>query len=404
MMVRLRKKTKPNYNFMKIPYSKQTITNQDISSVVKVLRSDFITQGPTTELFEKKISKYCGSKYSISTNSATSALHIACLSLNVGKKDIVWTSPNSFVASSNCAIFCGASIDFVDIDSKTYNISITSLEDKLAIAKKKNKLPKVLIVVHFAGNPCDMEKIFQLSKKYNFKIIEDASHALGTKNKNFKVGSCKYSNISVFSFHPVKTITTAEGGIATTNSFKIAKLMRLYRTHGITKIKKDFIKKNNDPWFYEQQLLGFNYRMNDLEGALGISQLKNVDKWVKKRNYLADIYDKEFSNLPLKLPLRKKHSLSSVHLYVVKIDKNKTNLTRRHVFNKLKSKNIMTNVHYIPIHMQPYYRKLKFKIGDFPVCEEYYKYALSLPMYPGLKLKEQKKVIEVLKKIFNKSN
>ena len=370
-----------------------------LNSLDKTLSSGELFFGKQLMKFEKNFLKNNKLKYGIAVGSGTDALIIALKTLGIGnnKKDEVITVSNTAIPTASAITSAGAKVTFVDVDKDF-------LMDANKIEKLINKNTKAIVPVHLYGQACDMEKIFQLSKKYNFKIIEDASHALGTKNKNFKVGSCKYSNISVFSFHPVKTITTAEGGIATTNSFKIAKLMRLYRTHGITKIKKDFIKKNNDTWFYEQQLLGFNYRMNDLEGALGISQLKNVDKWVKKRNYLADIYDKELSNLPLKLPLRKKHSLSSVHLYVVKIDKNKTNLTRRHVFNKLKSKNIMTNVHYIPIHMQPYYRKLKFKIGDFPVCEEYYKYALSLPMYPGLKLKEQKKVIEVLKKIFNKSN
>lgn len=383
-----------------IRYSRQLISFSDIKTVNQVLKSDFLTQGPKSILFEKKLSSKFNVKYSTSCNSATSALHLACLALGVKKGDHVWTCTNSFVASASCALHCGAKIDLVDINSETYNLDINSLSKKLKIAFKKKKLPKVVIPVHFAGLPCEMREIYKLSKKYKFKIVEDASHAVGAKYYGSKIGSCKFSDITIFSFHPVKIMTTAEGGAALTNSKELDFKLKFYRSHGITKERKFLNKRNKASWYYECKDLGFNYRLNDIQSALGISQLKKVNKWLLYRNKLAKNYQKSLKDLPIEFFLSKKGFYSSYHLFIIKILKNKKGLNRDDLFKYLQKKKIQTNVHYIPIHTHPFYRKLGFKSKNFPNAENYIKNCLSLPMHAALNLSDQNKVINQIKKFF----
>ncbi len=360
-----------------IPYGKQNISRDDIEAVTKVLKSDFLTQGPEVRKFEKKIATYTGSKYSVAVNSATSALHLGCLALGVGKNDEVWTVSNSFVASSNAALYCGAKIDFVDIDLETNNISILALEKKLIKAKKINKLPKVLIPVHLAGLSCDMRRIKELSNEYGFGVIEDASHCIGGSYENKKIGSCQYSDICVFSFHPVKIITTGEGGMLTTNSKPLFKKLEKLRTHGITKNKEDFVSSEVPDWYYQQHDLGFNYRMTDIQAALGSSQLKRLDSFISIRSRIANFY---IENLSDAFDIIKKDNNigSSNHLFIIK--SKKRDLLRV----KLLKNKIFSTLHYFPIHLQPYYRKMGFKIGDFPNTETYGREALSIPLHPGL--------------------
>jgi len=365
-----------------IPYGKQNIEEKDIEAVVDVLKSDFLTQGPQVPLFEEEISRYTGSQYTIAVNSATSALHLACLALGLTKGDILWTSPNSFVASANCALYCGAKVDFVDINPKTYNLSIESLEKKLIESEINNTLPKVVVPVHFAGQSCDMEKIFLLSKKYNFRIIEDASHAIGGEYKKTKVGNCKFSDMTVFSFHPVKIITTGEGGAITTNSINLAEKLKILRSHGITKEKKIMSHYDGD-WFYEQIELGFNYRMTDIQAALGRSQLTRIDKFVEERHKIYLKYKKNLKNFPVILPFHENFVYSSLHLYPILIS-DESNKKRDEVFNYLREKGVFVNVHYIPIHSQPFYQNLGFARNSFPNAMEYYKKTISLPIFPGL--------------------
>jgi len=381
-----------------IPYGKQDLNEADIEAVVSVLRSDFLTQGPKVPLFEKCIAEYCGSSYAVASNSATSSLHLACLALELSKEDWLWTSPNSFVASANCGLYCNAKVDFVDIDPLTYNLSTDKLEEKLIKAKKLNKLPKIVIPVHFAGQSCDMIKIKALSDEYGFAVIEDASHAIGGKYMGELIGGCQYSDITVFSFHPVKIITTAEGGIATTNSKILEQKIRLLNSHGITRDESLMNSPLIGPWYYQQILLGLNYRMTDLQAALGISQLDRVDDFVSKRHTLKERYDLLLKDLPIILPYQSKDSYSSLHLYPIKIDISKeNNITRIDVFNKLRLNNIGVNVHYIPIHMQPYYQDLGFQHGDFPNSELYYEGALSLPLFSSMTIKQQDKVVAELR-------
>ncbi len=380
-----------------IPYSRQLISQNDIKNVTKVLNSKLITQGKKVEEFENKLSKYCNAKFAVTANSATSALHIGCISLGLKKNDYLWTVPNTFVASSNCALYCGAKVDFVDIDPSTNNISLIELKKKLNLAKIKKKLPKVIVVVHFGGHPCNLKEIKNLSKKYKFKIIEDASHALGAKYKKEKIGSCKYSDITVFSFHPVKSITTAEGGAALTNNKKLYEEMSMLRTHGITKDKTKFKYKNkNEPWYFEQQILGFNYRMNEIEAALGISQLKSLDLFIKKRNKIAKIYDKHLSNLPITTPIKQIETVSSYHLYTIRIRKG----DRKKIFNSLRRNKIGVNVHYIPVVLHPFYMKLGFNLKKFPNSQSFYEDSISIPIYPNLKFKDQLKVIKCIQNQF----
>jgi UDP-4-amino-4,6-dideoxy-N-acetyl-beta-L-altrosamine transaminase len=367
-----------------IPYGKQDISEDDIASVIAVLRSDFLTQGPKVPEFEKKVAEYSEAKFGIAVNSATSALHIACLALGIKKGDIVWTSPITFVASANAALYCGAEVDFVDIDPRTYNLSVKALRAKLEVAKKIGRLPKVVIPVHFAGQPCDMQAIHALGKEYQFQIIEDASHAIGAEYLNEKVGSCKYSDICVFSFHPVKIITTAEGGMALTNNELLAQKMGLFRSHGITREVSEMFGESEGPWYYQQIELGFNYRMTELQAALGISQMNRLEQFIQERRRLAREYDSLLSSLPIQLPYQQPDSASAYHLYPIWIDHEALGVSRKSVFENLRAQNIGVNVHYIPVHLQPYYQKMGFKAGQFPEAEKYYSGAISIPLYVGL--------------------
>ena len=383
-----------------IPYGRQEITEADIAEVEKVLRSDFLTQGPIVPKFEKAMANYCGASYAVAVNSATSALHIACLSLDLGPGDLLWTSPNTFVASANCGRYCGADIDFVDIDPKTYNMSADALSEKLIRAEKSGKLPKIVVPVHFAGQPCDMLKIHELSKRYSFKIIEDASHAIGASYNEIKVGSCTHSDITVFSFHPVKIITTAEGGMALTNDKYIADKISRLRTHGITNDKTKMKQRSEDEiWNYQQIDLGFNYRMNDIQGALGLNQLKRLDQYVKRRHEIAEYYDAKLKDLTLTTPCQAPYVYSSYHLYPILIKINSDIKSQRQVYNELRKNNIAVNLHYIPVHRHPYYENLGFKKNDFPIAEKFHQEAISIPMYATLQDEHQEHVVEALKKV-----
>ncbi len=381
-----------------IPYGRQNISEEDIKAVSDVLKSDFLTQGNAVPEFENKVSQYCNVNFAFAVNSATSALHISCLALDVGPNDIVWTSAVSFVASANCALYCGASIDFVDIDANTYNMCVKSLSAKLEQASKSGKLPKVVIPVHLTGQPCEMKEIYELSKKYKFKIIEDASHAIGARYKNTKIGDCKYSDIAVFSFHPVKIITTGEGGMATTNDIKIAEKLSLYRTHGITRDESAMQNIPDGPWYYEQIKLGFNYRMTDIQAALGISQMNRLDSFIQKRYQIFDRYNEYFKDLSLiKTPWQNKDSRSSLHLYVIRVDNSKSKVDHNALFNYLRNNNIGVNIHYIPIYRHPFYSKLGFNFSDFPESEKYYSEAISIPIYPDLEEESQEFVYKLIK-------
>ena len=380
-----------------IPYGRQEITDDDISEVNKVLRSDFLTQGPIVPKFEKAVADYCNSLHAVAVNSATSALHIACLALDLGPGDWLWTSPNTFVATANCGLYCGAKVDFVDIDPDTYNMSVTSLASKLAIAEKKGLLPKIVIPVHLAGQPCDMIAIHKLSKQYGFKIIEDASHAIGASYNQIKVGSSTHSDITVFSFHPVKIITTGEGGMALTNDKIIANRLLNLRNSGNTK-NKLFMKPRpeDEIWNYQQIDLGFNYRMTDIQAALGLSQLKRLDQFIIKRRKIAKRYDLELDNLPLKIPHQLSESFSSYHLYPICIKEMKSKITQQLMYNVLRKSGIEVNLHYAPVYLQPYYQAMGFKRGYCPNAEIYFKSAISIPIFAGLSYENQSKIIEII--------
>lgn len=385
---------------MKVPYGRQDIQESDVTAVLDVLKSDFLTQGPAVPLFEKTVSEFCGAAHAVAVNSATSALHIALLALGVGSGDTVWTSPNTFVASSNAVLYCGASVDFVDIDLETYNMSITSLRGKLEQAAILGVLPKVVIPVHLTGQPCDMRAIHKLSQQFGFKVVEDASHAIGGRYLGSPIGNCEYSDITVFSFHPVKIVTTAEGGMALTNNFVLAEQMSLFRSHGITRDPLLMTQVPEGPWYYEQIALGYNYRMTDLQAALGISQMQRLQGYVHRRHEIAARYTEEFEGLPLVLPKQEKFAHSAYHLYVIRLDLDAIKpLTHAEVFQSLREHDILVNLHYIPVHTQPFYQKLGFAWGDFPNSEEYYKRAISLPIYPTLTADEQSYVIETVKKL-----
>ena len=379
-----------------ILYGRQSIDNRDIKNVVNVLKSDFLTSGPTVKKFEKEIRKYSNSKFSVSANSATSALHIACLALGLSKGDILWTTPITFVASANCALYCNAKVDFVDIDSKTFNLSASSLEKKLISAKKKKKLPKILIPTHLAGQSCEMDKIKYLSKKYHFKIIEDASHALGGKYKKEKVGNCKYSDITIFSFHPIKSITTAEGGIALTNNKYLAEKMKMYREHGIVRERKNFKGKIDGPWVYQQQVLGYNYRLSDVHAALGIGQLKRLNKFLIKRNQISLLYKEKLKELPIRFQENQANIYSAKHLFIILVNK-KTHLE---LFKYLRAKKILVNIHYIPIFLHPYFKSQNFKKENFKNSMNYYRSAISLPIHYVLTRKQQLYVISTIKNFY----
>ena len=385
-----------------IPYGRQDISETDIQAVVDVLRSDFLTQGPAVPAFEKAVADYCGTEHAVAVNSATSALHIACLSLGVGPDDVVWTSPITFVASANCALYCGAQIDFVDIDPRTYNLSIERLTEKLEHAKKLGCLPKVVIPVHLCGQPCDMAGIHKLSQRYGFKIIEDASHAIGGKYQGEPIGNSHYSDITVFSFHPVKIITTAEGGMALTNDESLAQRMKLLRSHGITRDEQDMTHAPDGPWYYQQIDLGFNYRMSDLQAALGVSQIQRLDEFVAKRHAIAKRYDELLADFPAVTPWQHPDCYSGLHLYVIRLNLDELDKRHREVFESMRAAGIGVNLHYIPVYRQPYYEELGFKRGYCPEAERYYAEAISLPMYPGLTDMQQKEIINGLYKAISK--
>ena len=417
-----------------IPYSRQSIDEKDVASVCSVLRSDWLTQGPKIKEFEDAIAAYCGAKFVVAVSSGTAALHIACLAAGLGKDDTLWTSPNTFVASANCALYCRAKPGFVDINSLTYNMDVDSLEAKLSGAAKTDSLPEIVIPVHFAGQSCEMERIYNLSKKYNFKIIEDACHALGGSYKGNKIGSCRFSELTVFSFHPVKHITTGEGGSITTNNQDLYEKLLLLRTHGITKTPEKFIKKdlafgnpdftnsqslaqtagriapgqaeiNNlqsvSPWYYQQIDLGMNYRITDIQSALGLSQLDQLDQFILKRRELAQRYNTLLEGLPLTLPFQHEDTYSAFHLYVIKVNERDCNMTREGVFKGLRDKNIGVNVHYIPVHTQPFYQQMGFHFGQFPRAEEYYQSAITLPLFPSMTHDDQDFIVNSLKEIIS---
>jgi len=383
-----------------IPYGKQEITQQDIDAVVDVLKSDFLTQGPQVPLFEESIKKAVNAEYALAVNSATSALHIACLALGVGKGDVVWTTPITFVASANCALYCGADVDFVDIDSETYNLSPKLLEQKLLNARKNDlPLPKVVIPVHLCGQPCEMDKIHALSLEYGFSIIEDASHAIGGKYKDNPIGNCEYSDITIFSFHPVKIVTTAEGGAATTNNKKLASKLELLRSHGVTRSRSLMNSESHGGWYYEQVDLGFNYRMTEMQAALGVSQMSRLHDFVAKRNELAAGYDKLLENLSLVIPFQINDSYSGRHLYVIRLKLDEISSSHKEVFEQLRENGIGVNLHYIPVHTQPYYKKLGFVKGQFPQSENYYQEAISIPLFHTMTTGQQEQVVQALKNI-----
>ena len=381
-----------------IPYGRQDITQADIDAVVAVLQSDFLTQGPMVPKFEEAVANYCGAMHVLAVNSATSALHIACLALGVGPGDWLWTSPITFVASANCGLYCGAQIEFVDIDPRTYNLCPQALERKLIAAELKGRLPKVVVPVHLCGQPCDMQTIHALAQQYGFKIIEDASHAIGGKYKNEPIGNCRYSDITVFSFHPVKIITTAEGGMALTNDAELANKMALFRSHGITRDSAQMIHKADGPWYYQQIELGYNYRMTELQAALGVSQMKRLDVYVTRRHQLARRYDQLLANLPVITPFQHPDSHSGLHLYPIRLQLEKIQKNHLQVFESLREQGIGVNLHYIPVHIQPYYKRMGFKVGSFPEAERYYAEAISLPLFPAMTDSDQDDVVSAVQR------
>jgi dTDP-4-amino-4,6-dideoxygalactose transaminase len=418
-----------------IPYGRQDISQADIDAVVEVLRSDFLTQGPMVPRFEEAVAQYCGAQHGVAANSATSALHIACLALDLGSSDWLWTSPNTFVASANCALYCGAKVDFVDIDPRTYNMSVGRLKEKLTQAEKEGRLPKIVMPVHFAGQTCDMPAIHALSQQYGFKIIEDASHAIGAhyviagkapsviarseatrqstpviasgeaawqsseakQSTSIKVGSCTHSDITVFSYHPVKIITTGEGGMAMTNDSELADRLRRLRTHGITNDKAlMYLRPDNEIWNYQQIELGFNYRMTDIQAALGLGQMQRLDEFVRRRHEIAERYDVELSSLPITTPHQATGTYSSYHLYPIRVPEIESGKAQRQVYDALWKNGVAANLHYIPVHRQPYYERLGFKAGDFPEAEQLHREVISLPMYSTLTNEQQADVIRML--------
>jgi len=377
-----------------IPYGRQDISQDDIDAVVDVLKSDFLTQGPQVPHFEGVVANYVGAAHGVAVNSATSALHIACLALDLGPGDLLWTTPITFVASANCGRYCGADVDFVDIDPKTYNMSPQALEEKLEAADAAGRLPKVIVPVHLTGQPCDMAAIGALAKRYGVQVIEDASHAIGGSDQGVKVGACAHSDITVFSFHPVKIVTTAEGGLAVTQDAGLAARMERLRSHGITRDPDLMTHASDGPWYYQQLELGYNYRMTELQAALGCVQMQRLDTFVARRHALADRYATLLSDLPLILPYQAAGTYSAYHLYVVRVSAEDAD--HRKVFEHQRSNGIGVNLHYIPVHLQPYYRDLGFNVGDFPNAEAYYREAISIPMFPTLSEAEQDKVAEVM--------
>ncbi|WP_353646348.1 UDP-4-amino-4,6-dideoxy-N-acetyl-beta-L-altrosamine transaminase [Mesorhizobium sp. WSM2239] len=382
----------------KIPYGRQDINEADVNAVVEVLRSDFLTQGPVVPRFEEAVAEYSGVEHAIAMNSATSALHIACLALGLGPDDWLWTSPITFVASANCALYCGAKVDFVDIDKNTYNISSQALERKLVQAERDGRLPKIVVAVHLCGQPCDLAAIHTLGTRYGFSIIEDASHAIGGRYQNRPIGDCRYSDVTVFSFHPVKIITSGEGGMAVTNDARLASRMSLLRSHGITREPALMTHEPDGPWYYQQVDLGYNYRMTELQGALGLSQMARVDAYVARRHELARRYDQTLKGLPVTIPWQHPDGYSGLHLYVIRLQLDAIKGSHKDVFKSMQSQGIGVNLHYIPIHMQPYYQRMGFNPGDYPEAEAYYFEAMTIPMYPAMSYDQQDSVISALEK------
>lgn len=379
-----------------IPYGRQEITQADIDAVAEVLRSDFLTQGPMVPRFEEALTEHSGAKYALAVNSATSALHIACLAVGLGPGDWLWTSPLTFVASANCALYCGAKVDFVDIDPRTYNLSPVELERKLVEAERKGVLPKVVVPVHLSGQPCDMAKIYELSRRYGFKIIEDASHAIGGRYRDEPIGNCRYSDITVFSFHPVKIVTTAEGGAALTNDKELAERMALYRSHGITRNAAEMTHEPDGPWYYQQVALGYNYRLTDIQAVLGMSQMRRLNEYVARRHVLASRYDELLASLPVVRPWQHPDSYSGLHLYVIRLALAQISQSRLEVFEGLRARGIGVNLHYIPVHTQPHYLKMGFRKGDFSEAEKYYEEAITLPLFPSMSEAQQDEVVAAL--------
>ena len=383
-----------------IPYGRQDVTENDINEVTKVLRSDFLTQGPKVEEFEKNVAYEVDAKFGVAVNSATSALHLACIALGLGEGDQLWTSPTTFVASANCGLYCGATVDFVDIDIETGLMCVKELAKKLEKAKRESKLPKIVVPVHLSGASCNMKSIKKLAEEYDFHIIEDASHAIGGRYEENPVGNCKYSDVTIFSFHPVKIITTGEGGMAMTNSVALADRMKLLRSHGITKNFNDFERKDMGAWHYEQQELGYNYRMNDIEAALGISQMKRLEKIVRTRNEQRSLYIEKLEGSNIKLLKVPSNTYSSVHLVVARLI-NTTETEHKEIFQKLRDSGIGVQLHYAPVHLQPHYKRYGFKAGDFKNAEEYARTALSIPVYPGLTKDDQDYICKKIKEVTN---
>jgi UDP-4-amino-4,6-dideoxy-N-acetyl-beta-L-altrosamine transaminase len=386
-----------------IPYGRQEITQADVDAVVAVLQSDYLTQGPVVPKFEGAVATYCRAKHAIAANSATSALHIACLALGLGPGDWLWTSPITFVASANCALYCGANVDFVDIDPRTYNMCPLSLASKLELADREGRLPKVVIPVHLSGQPCDMQAIHTLAQRYGFKVIEDASHAVGGKYQGEPIGNCHYSDIAVFSFHPVKIITTAEGGMCLTNDACLASKMAIFRSHGITRDIAQMTHEADGPWYYQQIELGFNYRMTEMQAALGVSQMRRLDDYVARRHQLAHRYDVLLAEFPVTTPWQHPDGYSGLHLYPIRLQLDKISKTHLQVFESLRAQGVGVNLHYIPVHTQPYYARMGFKPEDFPQAQAYYSEAISLPMYQTLTDSQQSIVVSALSNALTKA-
>jgi UDP-4-amino-4,6-dideoxy-N-acetyl-beta-L-altrosamine transaminase len=384
---------------MSIPYGRQEITEADIEAVIAVLRSDYLTQGPAVGCFEAAVAERVHARHAVAVSSATAALHIACRAVGLGTGDVLWTVPNTFVASANCARYCGADVDFVDIDPRTWNISVPLLRAKLASARIAGRLPAVLVPVHFAGQPTEQEAIWSLAREYGVRVIEDASHAIGASRSGEPVGSCRWSDLTVFSFHPVKIITTGEGGMVTTNDAELAAQMTMLRSHGITRDPERFQGTSAGPWYYEQQMLGFNYRLTDIQAALGSSQLERLEAYVARRNVLADRYHLNLAGLPLRLPVVESENRSAFHLYVVRLDPAMTRLSHRAVVESLRQRGIEVNLHYMPVHLQPYYRELGFRSGQFPEAEAHGREAISLPLFPALTNADQDRVVRALREV-----
>lgn len=382
-----------------IPYGRQNISDADIEAVVAVLRSDWLTQGPAIEQFEREVARLTGARYAVAVSNATAGLHIGCMALGLGPGDVLWTSPNTFVASANCALYCGASVDFVDIDPRTYNMSVDALAAKLEHAARQGRLPKVVVPVHFAGQSCDMAAIHELARRYGFAVLEDASHAIGGRYRDQAVGSCAFSDAAVFSFHPVKIVTTAEGGMVLTNRPEVYQRLLRLRSHGITRDPALMETPPDGPWDYEQLDLGYNYRLTDMQAALGLSQLTRLDAFVERRHALARRYGQLLEGLPLVLPHSDPQAYSALHLYVVRVQPGAHGKSRRQVFDELRARGIGVNVHYIPVHTQPHYRRMGFRDGDFPAAESYYGEAISLPLYYGLAEEQQDQVVAALREV-----